>query len=80
MSALDRYFQLTERQSSVATEFRAGTASFLTLSYLLLVREPTISLFLVTMEEIYSFPFKGSHVSLIHSGQSTNHGTSWCTP
>lgn len=34
---LDRYFLLTERQTSVGTEFRAGTASFLTLSYLLLV-------------------------------------------
>jgi AGZA family xanthine/uracil permease-like MFS transporter len=34
---LDRYFLLTERQTTVATEFRAGTASFLTLSYLLLV-------------------------------------------
>eukprot|EP00934_Nitzschia_sp_Nitz4_P008314 Nitzschia sp. Nitz4//scaffold252_size28738//17979//19340//NITZ4_008098-RA/size28738-processed-gene-0.28-mRNA-1//-1//CDS//3329544272//8304//frame0 len=34
---LDRYFLLTERQTTIATEFRAGTASFLTLSYLLLV-------------------------------------------
>lgn len=34
---LDRYFLLSERNTSIATEFRAGTASFLTLSYLLLV-------------------------------------------
>ena len=34
---LDRYFLLTQRGTSVGKEFRAGTASFLTLSYLLLV-------------------------------------------
>lgn len=34
---LDRYFLLTERGTNIGTEFRAGTASFLTLSYLLLV-------------------------------------------
>jgi AGZA family xanthine/uracil permease-like MFS transporter len=36
-SFLDGYFQLTARGTDVATEFRAGTASFFTLSYLLLV-------------------------------------------
>lgn len=35
--SLDSYFQLTARGTTVTTEFRAGTASFLTLSYLLLV-------------------------------------------
>ena len=34
---LDQYFLLTQRGTSVGKEFRAGTASFLTLSYLLLV-------------------------------------------
>ena len=34
---LDRFFCLTERGTTVAGEIRAGTASFLTLSYLLLV-------------------------------------------
>ena len=34
---LDGYFLLSERGSSIASEVRAGTASFLTLSYLLLV-------------------------------------------
>ena len=34
---LDRYFRLSQRGTSIGTEFRAGTASFLTLSYLLLV-------------------------------------------
>ena len=34
---LDRYFGLQERETSIASEVRAGTASFLTLSYLLLV-------------------------------------------
>jgi AGZA family xanthine/uracil permease-like MFS transporter len=37
VAVLDRYFLLTERGTTVGTEFRAGTASFLTLSYLLLV-------------------------------------------
>lgn len=35
--ALDRYFCITERGSTFGTEFRAGTASFLTMAYLLLV-------------------------------------------
>ena len=34
---LDTFFGLTERGTTAGTEFRAGTASFLTLSYLLLV-------------------------------------------
>ena len=34
---LDAYFLITARRTSFAAEFRAGTASFLTLSYLLLV-------------------------------------------
>mmetsp|Transcript_1102 Transcript_1102/g.2180 ORF Transcript_1102/g.2180 Transcript_1102/m.2180 type:complete len:463 (-) Transcript_1102:13-1401(-) len=34
---LERQFQLSERGTDVSTEVRAGTASFLTLSYLLLV-------------------------------------------
>jgi AGZA family xanthine/uracil permease-like MFS transporter len=34
---LDTYFHLSERGTNIATEVRAGTASFLTLSYLLLV-------------------------------------------
>lgn len=36
-NCLDSYFKLTERNTDVMTEFRAGTASFFTLSYLLLV-------------------------------------------
>ncbi|CAB9517437.1 Adenine/guanine permease [Seminavis robusta] len=34
---LDNYFSLTERGATIGGELRAGTASFLTLSYLLLV-------------------------------------------
>ncbi len=34
---LDKYFKITERGSTISTEIRAGTASFFTLSYLLLV-------------------------------------------
>lgn len=37
VDASDGYFHLTERGTNLGTEFRAGTASFLTLSYLLLV-------------------------------------------
>ena len=33
----DQYFQMTERNTSLMAEIRAGTVSFLTLSYLLLV-------------------------------------------
>jgi AGZA family xanthine/uracil permease-like MFS transporter len=40
---LDRYFLLSERQTDVVTEIRAGTASFLTLSYLLLVNPKIMS-------------------------------------
>ena len=34
---LDNYFKITERGSTISTEIRAGTVSFFTLSYLLLV-------------------------------------------
>ena len=34
---LDRFFQLSERKSSVGKEFRAGTTTFLTMSYILFV-------------------------------------------
>jgi AGZA family xanthine/uracil permease-like MFS transporter len=37
MGYVDSYFKLTERGTTITSEFRAGTASFLTLSYLLLV-------------------------------------------
>jgi adenine/guanine/hypoxanthine permease len=41
---LDGYFLLTERGTTIATEFRAGTASFLTLSYVLLVNPHIMNL------------------------------------
>ena len=37
LSLLDNFFKITERGSTISTEIRAGTASFFTLSYLLLV-------------------------------------------
>ncbi|CAJ1966603.1 unnamed protein product [Cylindrotheca closterium] len=40
---LERQFQLAERGTDIATEVRAGTASFLTLSYLLLVNPKIMS-------------------------------------
>jgi adenine/guanine/hypoxanthine permease len=40
---LDQYFQLSQRHTSIGTEIRAGTASFLTLSYLLLVNPHILS-------------------------------------
>jgi adenine/guanine/hypoxanthine permease len=41
--SLDSYFKLTERRTDLVTEFRAGTASFFTLSYLLLVNPQLLS-------------------------------------
>jgi adenine/guanine/hypoxanthine permease len=41
--SLDSYFKLTERHTDLGTEFRAGTVSFFTLSYLLLVNPPLLS-------------------------------------
>jgi AGZA family xanthine/uracil permease-like MFS transporter len=40
---LDKYFKITERGSTISTEIRAGTASFFTLSYLLLVNPQIMS-------------------------------------
>lgn len=37
IAKLDAYFLFSERGSTIGAELRAGTASFLTLSYLLLV-------------------------------------------
>lgn len=42
-SKLDSYFCISERGSTIGTEFRAGTAAFLTLSYLLLVNPQVMS-------------------------------------
>jgi len=40
---LDKYFKLTERGSTIATEFRAGTATFMTLCYILAVNSRLLS-------------------------------------
>ena len=40
---LDGYFSITERGSTIGTEIRAGTAAFLTMSYLLLVNPHIMS-------------------------------------
>jgi len=43
MTVLDRYFHLTERGTTVATELRAGVATFLTMAYILLVNPQILS-------------------------------------
>jgi len=35
MEAVDKYFKITERGSTLYTEFRAGTATFMTMCYIL---------------------------------------------
>jgi adenine/guanine/hypoxanthine permease len=42
-SWLEKKFLLTERGSTVAQEFRAATATFLTMSYILLVNPQLLS-------------------------------------
>jgi AGZA family xanthine/uracil permease-like MFS transporter len=42
-NALDSYFCMTQRGTTLLTEFRAGSASFFTLSYLLLVNPQIMS-------------------------------------
>ena len=41
---LDKFFKITERGSTVSTEVRAGVASFLTISYVILVNPQLLSL------------------------------------
>lgn len=41
--SLDKYFKITERGSTIGTEIRAGTATFLTVSYILLVNPSILS-------------------------------------
>jgi len=43
MAALARYFKLEERNTTVLQEVRAGTATFLTMSYILLVNPQLLS-------------------------------------
>jgi len=43
MEAVDKYFKLRERGSTIATEFRAGTATFMTLCYILAVNSRLLS-------------------------------------
>jgi len=35
MDAVDKYFKITERESTLYIEFRAGTATFMTMCYIL---------------------------------------------
>jgi AGZA family xanthine/uracil permease-like MFS transporter len=41
---LDRFFKISERGSSLLTEFRAGTVTFLTMCYILLVNPQVLSI------------------------------------
>ena len=43
MTALTRYFKMEERNTTVMQEVRAGTATFLTMSYILLVNPQLLS-------------------------------------
>lgn len=43
VSWLDKKFLLTERETSIGQEFRAATATFLTMSYILLVNPQLLS-------------------------------------
>jgi AGZA family xanthine/uracil permease-like MFS transporter len=43
MEALDRFFRIRERGSSVGTELRAGLVTFLTMAYILLVNPQILS-------------------------------------
>ena len=43
MNVLDRFFQIRERGSSVATELRGGVATFLTMAYILVVNPAILS-------------------------------------
>jgi AGZA family xanthine/uracil permease-like MFS transporter len=42
--AIDNYFQISERGSSLLTEFRAGTVTFLTMCYILLVNPQVLAI------------------------------------
>ena len=48
-SFVSRYFQLEERGTTVAKEIRAGTATFLTMAYILLVNPEILG----TLQAIY---------------------------
>ncbi|KAG5176086.1 xanthine/uracil/vitamin C permease [Tribonema minus] len=50
--SLDRYFKITERGSNVTTEVRAGVASFLTMSYNLLVNPQIMSKCGIPVEDV----------------------------
>ena len=43
-NALDRYFQISERGSTIATEVRAGVTTFLTMGYILFINPQILSL------------------------------------
>ena len=43
MSALEKYFKLSENKTNVRTEVIAGITTFLTMSYILIVNPSTLS-------------------------------------
>ncbi len=43
-NAVDRYFQISERGSTIATEIRAGVTTFLTMGYILFINPQILSL------------------------------------
>jgi len=54
LDALDRYFKVTARGSTFGTEIRAGVATFLTVSYILLVNPSILSAGGLPTDEVVS--------------------------
>jgi hypothetical protein len=78
--ALTRYFRLQERDTTIAQEIRGATATFLTMSYILLVnpqvlskigippQDAGITLFVVHTISMAYFAFSHCHSSVEWSG------------
>src|SRR6185436_16509984 len=70
---LDRFFQLRERSTTVATELRAGLVTFLTMAYILLVNPQILAAAGMPPSDVVFATAVGSAVGTLAMALLTNY-------
>ena len=69
---LDRYFKISERGSTVATEIRAGITTFLTMGYILFINPQILSLAGIPAADVAIATALGAAIATIIMGLYAN--------
>ena len=72
-AALDRYFQISERGSSIMTEARAGVTTFLTMGYILFINPQILSLAGMPEADVAVATALGAAIATIMMGLYANY-------